>query len=96
MLVKGNSQISSAWILLGGQTQPMAIDGAKLTWKKAQKKAKKNKTSETINKAIPYLKPWRTTNVWWPHLDSKTTVTNQIKSTRMNDIQAHWKKILSK
>jgi len=31
--------------------------GAKLAAKKAQKKAKKNMTSEAINRSIPYLRP---------------------------------------
>ena len=43
----------NGWILLGGQTQPNAIEGDKLKWKNAQKKAKKNIISDTINKAIP-------------------------------------------
>jgi len=37
--------------------------GDKLEWKKAQKKAKKNITSETINKIIPSLNPRCTENV---------------------------------
>jgi hypothetical protein len=41
----------------GGQTQPIPIDGDNVQWKKAQKKLKKNITSETINKAIPSLTP---------------------------------------
>jgi len=32
---------------------PIAIDGDRLKWKKPQKNAKKNITSDTINKAIP-------------------------------------------
>jgi len=40
-------------IPLGGQTEPISITGAKAAAKKAQKKAKKNITSETINKIIP-------------------------------------------
>tara|TARA_B100000780_G_scaffold80721_1_gene55017 strand:+ start:473 stop:589 length:117 start_codon:yes stop_codon:yes gene_type:complete len=38
---------------LGGQTFPISIVGAMLAAKKAQKKAKKNITSDTINKIIP-------------------------------------------
>jgi len=53
VLIKGNPIISKGWILNGGQTQPKAIDGDKLKWKKPQKNAKKNITSETINNAIP-------------------------------------------
>jgi hypothetical protein len=36
---------------------PISIVGARLAAKKAQKNAKKNITSETINKIIPYLNP---------------------------------------
>jgi hypothetical protein len=32
---------------------PMAMEGDKLTWKKAQKNAKKNIISETIKRIIP-------------------------------------------
>jgi len=37
----GKPQISNGWIPLGGHTPPMATEGDKLKWKKAQKKAKK-------------------------------------------------------
>jgi hypothetical protein len=37
--------------------------GARLEWKKAQKKAKKNMISEAINKIIPYLSPTWTADV---------------------------------
>jgi hypothetical protein len=40
-------------IARGGQTLPISITGAKAAAKKAQKKAKKNITSETINRIIP-------------------------------------------
>lgn len=52
--------MSKACILSGGQIPPIAMEGDKLTWKKAQKKAKKNITSETMKKIIPYFKPLRT------------------------------------
>jgi hypothetical protein len=42
---------------VGGQAEPISIAGDKLEWKKAQKKAKKNITSETINRIIPDRKP---------------------------------------
>jgi hypothetical protein len=38
---------------LGGHILPISIVGARLAAKKAQKKAKKNITSETINKITP-------------------------------------------
>jgi hypothetical protein len=44
-------------IPLGGQILPISIVGVKLEAKNAQKKAKKNMTSETINKIIPYRSP---------------------------------------
>jgi|TARA_B110000046_G_scaffold171804_1_gene193015 hypothetical protein len=48
---------SNASIPLGGHILPISIVGAKLAAKKAQKKAKKNITSDTMNNIIPYLKP---------------------------------------
>lgn len=46
-----------ASIDIGGQIPPVSIEGVKLLWKKAQKKEKKKKTSETINSTIPIRKP---------------------------------------
>jgi len=40
-------------IPLGGQIDPISSVGARAAAKKAQKNAKKNITSETINKIIP-------------------------------------------
>jgi len=42
---------------VGGQAAPISMPGAKLTSKNAQKKPKKNITSETMNKATPIAKP---------------------------------------
>ena len=50
---KGKPQASKDTIPFGGQTKPIKIDGAKLQWKKLQKKLKKNITSDAINKHIP-------------------------------------------
>jgi hypothetical protein len=44
---------SKGSIPLGGQIEPSSIVGAKAAAKKAQKKAKKNIISETMNKIIP-------------------------------------------
>jgi len=41
----------------GGQVKPISLIGASLEWKNAQKKEKKNKTSEVINKIIPQRIP---------------------------------------
>lgn len=54
------------WIPKGGQYIPISIVGANLLWKNAQKKEKKNKTSDRINKIIPQRKPVVTTEVWRP------------------------------
>jgi hypothetical protein len=51
---------------LGGQTAPISTAGAKLLWKKAQKKEKNKQTSEIINKIIPYFNPCFTIKVWCP------------------------------
>lgn len=47
----------------GGQLHPSSGEGASLLWKNAQKKAKKNRTSEAINKIIPQRKPLATFKV---------------------------------
>jgi hypothetical protein len=44
-------------IPVGGHITPISIPGDKLLLKKAQKKEKKNKTSEIINKINPILSP---------------------------------------
>lgn len=37
----------------GGHVKPSSTEGARLLWKKAQKKEKKNITSDTMNRIIP-------------------------------------------
>ena len=44
----------------------MSTLGESLLWKKAQKKEKKNKTSEVIKKITPHRKPLTTILVWSP------------------------------
>ena len=53
MLTSGTSKGLNASIPFGGQILPISIVGAILAAKKAQKKAKKNMISETINRIIP-------------------------------------------
>ena len=53
-------------IPVGGQVQPSSGVGAKLLWKKAQKNAKKNATSDVMNKIIPQRSPFTTGSVWKP------------------------------
>ena len=48
--------------------------GASLLWKKAQKKEKKNATSEVINRIMPTRSPFTTGVVWCPrYVPSRTT-----------------------
>jgi hypothetical protein len=54
---KGTSIGSKTLIPFGGQIEPISITGARAAAKKAQKKAKKNITSETIKSIIPYRSP---------------------------------------
>jgi hypothetical protein len=44
----------------------MSKVGARLLWKKAQKKEKKKNTSEIINRSIPKRSPLATKEVWSP------------------------------
>lgn len=44
----------------GGHKSPISIFGLRLLWKKLQKKEKKNKTSEVINKIMPHRNPFIT------------------------------------
>jgi len=50
----------------GGQEIPISMLGARLLWKKAQKKEKKNKISEIMNKSIPKRSPLITNKEWYP------------------------------
>lgn len=53
-------------IPVGGQEHPISGVGAKELWKNVQKKAKKNITSEVINRIIPHRRPTATGLVWCP------------------------------
>ena len=78
----------------GGQTAPIATEGAKLQWKKAQKNPKKNITSDTMNKIIPARSPCCTFSVWCPVIAStwisrnhaKALASNKTKDTRRNKL----------
>lgn len=50
----------------GGHIRPISLIGDKLEWKKAQKKEKKKKISEIINKIIPHRIPLITFIEWSP------------------------------
>lgn len=53
-------------IFEGGQIKPNSRVGDRLAWKNLQKKEKKKKISEIINKIIPHFNPNTTLNVWNP------------------------------
>jgi len=50
----------------GGHIKPDSIKGLSELWKNVQKKAKKNITSDTINRIIPIFNPAWTYLVWCP------------------------------
>jgi len=54
---RGISKGLKGLIPKGGQSCPISILGDNEEWKKAQKKEKKNSTSEIINKIIPIRIP---------------------------------------
>ena len=56
----------SGVIPVGGHAHPSSGVGESLLWKNAQKNAKKNNTSDVINRIIPHRKPFVTYVVWWP------------------------------
>lgn len=53
-------------IFIGGHMVPISIFGAKLLWKKAQKKEIKKKISEIIKRIIPQRNPLETKIVCLP------------------------------
>ena len=62
----GNSKGLIAVIPKGGQDAPNSTVGDKALWKNAQKIARKNNASDTINKATPIFIPRCTDIVWSP------------------------------
>lgn len=63
---KGTSKALKTKIPWGGQTLPIAVVGANLLWKNAQKNLRKKKISEIINNPIPQRKPNSTIEVCNP------------------------------
>ena len=66
VLTRGNSHGSMGCIPAGGQLQPSSTVGAKALSKKAQKIERKKKTSDTIKRIIPIMRPRWTRKVWCP------------------------------
>jgi hypothetical protein len=77
----GNSKESIDSIPKGGHIIPNSIEGERAVWKKVQKIATKNKTSDTINNPIPIVIPLWTAEVWFPK-----NVLSDIISRNQNDI----------
>lgn len=63
---RGTPKGSKGVMPVGGQQPPISGVGAKLAWKKAQKKPRKKKTSDVIKRIIPYRRPFWTGGVWCP------------------------------
>ncbi len=63
VLINGNSKGSIDSIPIGGHIAPNSTVGERALWKNAQNIAKKNKASDTINKATPRFNPLCTAKV---------------------------------
>jgi len=94
VFVKGIPEVWIVWIATGGQTPPKLKTGDKLEWKKAQKNAKKNIISETINRIMPNRKPlWTDAVCWSSKVASLTISRHQVYityKTIKNPIKASW------
>ena len=53
-------------IPVGGHCPPSSGVGARLEWRKAQRKPRKKDTSDVMNRIIPYRRLFCTWSVWWP------------------------------
>lgn len=54
------------WVPFGGHIRPSSIVGLSLLWKKAQKKEKKNNTSDVMKRIIPHRMLSWVLFVWSP------------------------------
>jgi len=66
VLRRGTTNGLNGIIASGGQVEPISKVGLSLEWKNAQKKEKKNITSEAMNKIIPHRILETTDGVWCP------------------------------
>ena len=77
----------------GGHIPPKIGLGLKLEWKNAQKNAKKNITSETINKITPNFNPDCTDLVCWPSkVPSRIISRHQVNITNRIVANPKWNK----
>jgi hypothetical protein len=83
VLSNGNSKGFIGSIPIGGHWAPNSTVGVSALWKKAQKIAKKNNASETINSITPMFIPFCTAKVWSPKY-----VPSVIISLNHKDIEA--------
>ena len=82
VLVKGIPEVWIVWIACGGHTPPKLKTGDKLEWKNAQKNAKKNIISDTMNRIMPNRKPrWTETVCWSSNVASLTISRHQVYIT---------------
>lgn len=94
MFNKGKPQGSKGSIPTGGHTQPTLIAGLKLQWKNAQKKEKKNITSDAIKRSIPNLIPFCTLKLWCPSNVASITISlNHLNKKNKNIVKERikWK-----
>ena len=83
VFIRGTPKGLKLFTPIGGHWQPSSIFGDKLLWKKAQKKEKKNITSEIINRTIPHRKPKTTASVWRPkYVPSRQTSRHHWNRTK--------------
>ncbi len=88
VLRRGNWNGFKAFTPIGGQEHPNSGEGERLLWKKAQKKDKKNITSEIINKIIPIRRPVATCKVWKPKtVPSRATSRHHWKEHRNSTLR---------
>lgn len=80
MFKRGTPQGLIGLVPAGGQDIPISSVGDSALWKNAQKKEKKNITSDAINKIKPILSPLTTNEVCIPkNVASRTTSRHQKK-----------------
>lgn len=88
VLRRGISNGLNGLIPIGGHIIPISTTGAKLLWKKAQKKDTKKSTSEAINKIMPHRIPRVTLYVWRPWKVASREISRHhchiVRSIRVN------------
>lgn len=84
---KGTCQGSNVVKYAGGHMPPSAGLGLKLEWKKAQKKPKKNITSDNMNNTTPNFNPFWTALVCWPSKVLSRTISRHQTNITNNIIK---------